>query len=70
MNYNVIELGKLAKKSIDGSKNCEANNMKKELKNHLPIFGLDVIDDWSFDKLEEQMREEHDDDSSDSDDQE
>lgn len=43
--------------------------MKKEFKNHLPIFGLDVIDDWSWDREEEQMREEHDDDSSDADDQ-
>lgn len=43
-------------------------NKKKE--NDLPIFGKDIVDDWSFDKLEEQMREEHDNDSSDSDDQE
>jgi len=43
--------------------------VKKELKNHLPIFGLDVIDDWSWDRMEEEMRESRD-DSSESDDQE
>lgn len=28
----------------------------------LPIFGKDIVDDWSFDKAEEAMREEHDED--------
>lgn len=42
----------------------------KKIENDLPIFGKDIVDDWSFDKLKEQMREEHDNDSSDSDDQE
>lgn len=42
----------------------------KKNENDLPIFGKDIVDDWSWDREEEQMREEHDDDSSDSDDQE
>lgn len=43
--------------------------LKKKTVTDLPVFGLDIDDDWSFDKLEEQMREEHDNDSSDSNDQ-
>ncbi len=42
-------------------------NKKKE--NDLPIFGKDIVDDWSWDRMEEEMRESRD-DSSDSDDQE
>lgn len=42
--------------------------MKNKSQNHLPIFGKDIEDDWSFDKLEEEMRESRD-DYSDADDQ-
>lgn len=30
-----------------------------KLKNDLPIFGRDIIDDWSFDREEEMLREEN-----------
>lgn len=44
--------------------------IKKNNVNDLPVFGRDIDDDWSFDKLEEQICEEHDDDSFGADDQE
>lgn len=31
--------------------------------NRLPIFGKDIIDDWSWDRLEEEMREANESDS-------
>lgn len=34
-----------------------------------PIFGQDIVDDWSWDREEEEMRESHDDDSSNFEDQ-
>lgn len=37
--------------------------------NHLPIFGKDIVDDWSWDREEEEMRESHENDSSDDEEQ-
>lgn len=34
-----------------------ANNSQS---NRLPIFGRDIVDDWSWDREEEKMREKHD----------
>lgn len=31
--------------------------------NRLPIFGMDIVDDWSWDRLEEEMREANESDS-------
>ena len=42
----------------------------KKNENDLPIFGKDIVDDWSWDRMEEEMRESRDDDSSGADDQE
>lgn len=41
---------------------------KKDI-NSLPIFGKDIVDDWSWDREEEEMRESHENDSSDDEDQ-
>lgn len=30
---------------------------KKKSNDHLPIFGKDIIDDWSWDREEEELRE-------------
>lgn len=31
--------------------------MEKKRTNGLPIFGKDIVDDWSWDREEEEMRE-------------
>lgn len=35
-------------------------------KNSLPVFGKDIVDDWSWDREEEEMRERHEDSEEDS----
>ncbi len=35
-------------------------------KNILPVFGKDIVDDWSWDREEEEMRECHEDSEEDS----
>lgn len=37
--------------------------MLKNKKCDLPIFGRDIVDDWSWDREEEEMREAHESES-------
>lgn len=43
-----------------------ANNSQS---NRLPIFGKDIVDDWSWDREEEEMREENESNSDDTENQ-
>lgn len=46
-------------KSTGGPKKVGTNmkNLDKKNVNGLPIFGKDIIDDWSWDREEEELRE-------------
>ncbi len=54
---------------MHGPKHERRIPMDKDPINRLPIFGKDIVDDWSWDREEEEMRESSDDDSSESEDQ-
>lgn len=45
---------------------CEKDNKST---NNLPIFGRDIVDDWSWDREEEKMREANESDSDNGDNQ-
>ena len=38
-------------------------NKDKKLINDLPIFGRDIVDDWSWDREEEELRESNESDN-------